>query len=300
MSRTLRFLCLGAGAGLAFVAGLAAAGTAASAGKTAIVCFLEGKAWMAERSGSERREVRLFDWLSAESSLETAPGARLILAFSDGSRYELGERTTVTLGKDGLASQKGSVTRLESVPVMPQIASIADDSKRGSRLGGIRLRTFRRTISGLYPNEGEAVLADTAILEFNSLEGVKRYGIEVEDEQGDGVFSAETEMTRVPVPPGLLEPGTGYYWQVRTLDRERPPAVSYAAFVTVAADQARLRESFKAQVERSQDAANILLLAEMEITLGLRREACATLREALKRFPGNAEIENAISRIGCK
>jgi len=298
--RTLRSFILGAGTGLAFFAAFAAGEAVSPAGKTAIVCFLEGKAWTAERIGSERREVRLFDWLGAGSSLETGPDSRLILAFSDGSRYELGKGASATLGKDGLASQKGSVTKLESVPVMPQIALIADGSKRGSRLGGIRLRTLRRTISGLYPNEGEAVLADAAVLEFDPLEGIKRYGIEVEDEQGNKVFSTETGMTRVPVSPGTLKPGAGYFWQIRTMDGGGPSTVSYAAFVTVAEDQARLRNVFKAQVERSGDAANILLLAHMEIAMGLRREACETLKEALKRFPGNAGIEKAISQIGCK
>jgi hypothetical protein len=269
-------------------------------GKTAIVCFLEGKAWTGERSRSERREVRLFDWLGAGDFLETGPDARLILAFSNGSRFELGKSTSVTLGKDGFASQKGSVGKLEPVPVMPQIASIVNESKPGSRLGGIRLRTLRRTISGLYPNEGEAVFADSAVLEFDPLEGAGKYGVEVEDGQGNDVFSAETAMTRVAISPGILKPGNGYYWQVRTLDKAQPSTVSYAAFVTVSEEQAGLRNSFKALAERSKDVANILLLAQMEMSLGLRREACETLRDALELFPGNAEIENAIVQIGCR
>lgn len=300
MRRSMRVLCLGAWAGLAVFAWLAPGEVASSAGKTAIVCFLEGKAWTGERSRNERREVRLFDWLGAGDFLETGPDGQLILAFSNGSRYELGKNTSVTLGKEGFAFQKGTVGKLESVPVMPQIASIVNESERGSRLGGIRLRTLRRTISGLYPNEGEAVFADSAVLVFDPLEGVEKYGVEVEDGQGNSVFSAETAMNRVAISSGILKPGTSYYWQVGTLEKGQPTTVAYAAFVTVSDEQARLRDSFKTQVEQSKDVANMLLLARMEMTLGLRREACQTLREALKLFPGNAEIENAIVQIGYK
>jgi hypothetical protein len=300
MKRKMRSLGLGGWAAAAIFAGLAAGGAASPSGKTAIVCFLEGKAWTGEQGRGDRREVRLFDWFGAEDRLETGPDARLIVAFSSGSRFELGESTAVILKENGFASQKGSVRKLESVPVMPQLASIAAESKRGSRLGGIRLRTLQRTISGLYPNEGEAALADSVVLVFDPLEGVEKYGVEVEDGRGNCVFSTETATTRIAVSPGILKQGTGYYWQVRTLGEAQPSTVSYAAFVTVSEEQARLRNAFKSQVERSKDAANILLLAQMEISMGLRREACETLREALRIFPGNAEIENAIVQIGCK
>jgi cytochrome c-type biogenesis protein CcmH/NrfG len=68
----------------------------------------------------------------------------------------------------------------------------------------------------------------------------------------------------------------------------------------VSDEQARVRNAFKAQVAQSKDAANLLLLAQMEMALGLRREACETLQEALALFPDNAEIKNAMAQIGCK
>jgi hypothetical protein len=271
-----------------------------SDGKTAIICFLEGKAWKWERGEKDRQAVRLFDWIEVGSIIETDPGARLILAFSNGDRYELGKSTRVTIGQAEFTSRNGTINKLAAVPVMPQIVSFARESKPGTRLGGIRLRTLKRTISGLYPNEGEAVLADNAVLVFEPLEGVGKYRVEIEDEAGNNIFSVETTTPRTVIPPGVIKPGANYYWQVRTLEKDKLSTVSYAAFATVSDEQARVRNAFKAQVAQSKDAANLLLLAQMEMALGLRREACETLQEALALFPDNAEIKNAMAQIGCK
>jgi hypothetical protein len=84
------------------------------------------------------------------------------------------------------------------------------------------------------------------------------------------------------------------------LETGKPSAVSYSAFVTVDEEHARLLKSFRALVGTSKDVANTLLLARMELSLGLRREACKTLGEALALFPENAEIKNALVRGGCK
>ena len=63
--------------------------------KVAIVCFLEGKAWILEPGEKERGKIDLFDWIKIGAIVETDIEAKLVLAFSSGDRYELGEKTKV-------------------------------------------------------------------------------------------------------------------------------------------------------------------------------------------------------------
>lgn len=268
--------------------------------KIAIVCFLEGKAWVSESDKKERSEIALFDWMDAKAVIETGSGTKLILAFSSGDRYELKEKAKATLGKDGFTSLKGSVEKLAPVPVMPQIVSISKEARPGSRLGGIRLRGAKRFISGLYPSEGAKVLAEKAVLTFEPIEGVEKYRVEIEDEWGNNIFSIETASHKVVASPGVLNPGANYYWQVRTQDRDTPSIFGEAIFTTVTEENARMRNSLKSIVDQSKDVANILLLAQMDISLGLLREACETLKSALALFPDNSGIKNAIAKFNCK
>jgi hypothetical protein len=298
MSRKTMLFVLGVVLGLA--AGHSSlSGGPDSQGKVAIVCFLQGKASFRESSQAERKNLRLFDWIGAGSAVETGPGAKLVIAFADGSRYELGEKTSGVLGKAELNSVSGSVKKLETVSVMPQVISLAADIKPGNRLGGIRLRSSKKTISNLYPIEGDAVLADQAVLTFDPLPEIEKYRVEIEDEQGRDLLSAETSEPRVVVSPGIIKPGTQYYWQVRALEKDELSTVSYAAFVTVTAEEAALRNLFRAQLAQSRDAANLLLLARIEMAIGLRRESCETLKEALALSPANAEIKEAMAGVGC-
>ncbi|OGD19361.1 MAG: hypothetical protein A2Y69_15300 [Candidatus Aminicenantes bacterium RBG_13_59_9] len=267
--------------------------------KVAIVCFLQGKASTREPGQAEQKGLGLFDWISSGSEVETGQGAKLVIAFADGSRYELGEKATAILGETELSSSSGSVKKLEPVAVTPQMMTLAGNFKPGSRLGGIRLRSSKRTISDLYPNEGDAVLADQAVLTFNPLPEAKQYRVEIEDEQGRDLLSVETSLPRVVVSPGIIKPGNQYYWQVRSVEKDEPSLVSYAAFITATEDEAGLWNSFRAQVSRSGDAANLLLLARIEMAIGLRRESCETLKEALALFPGNEEIKETMAQAGC-
>jgi hypothetical protein len=268
--------------------------------KVAIVCFLEGKAWVLYSGDKERSEIDLFDWIKTGAIVETEKEAKLVLAFSTGDRYELKGKTKATVGEKGFTSHTGSVKTLTPVPVMPQIASISRESIPGSRLSGIRLRDSKRVISGLYPSEGATVLVDKAMITFEPLEGVEKYRVEIEDEWGNNVFSVETISPRVDISLGIVKPGANYYWQVRTLEKDRPSTVSYAAFATVSEEHARIRNAFKVHVEKSKDVANLLLLAQMEMALRLRKEACETLKTALSLFQDNKEIRKAMSQIDCK
>lgn len=271
-----------------------------SEGKVAVVCFLEGKAWVTHPGEKERSEIALFDWIQTEAIIQTDSKSRLILAFSTGDRYELKGNAEATVGEKGFTSHTGPIKILSPVPVMPQIASISKESRPGSRLGGIRLRGSKNIITGLYPSKGATLLADKAILTFEPIEGAIRYRIEIEDEWGNNIFSVETASPKIVVSPGILEPGANYYWQVRTLNKEKPSIFGEAIFATVSEENIKTINAFKEKAHKSKDVANLLLLAQMDIALGLQKEACETLKAALALSPDNSEIKKAMSKIDCK
>jgi len=270
--------------------------------KTAIVCFITGKAWVLEPGAKELREIDLFDWIKSGATIETGTGAKLIVAFSTGERHELGGKTKATMTQAGFTSVSGSIVRLAPAPVMPQIASISRESKPGSRMSGIRLRgrSAKQEIFNLYPNGSEAVLADEAVLSFSNLGEAARFRVEIEDEPGNNILSLETTSSEVIISPGVLKPGANYYWSVRTLEKDKPASIADAEFTTVEDKNAKARNTFKAQVYQSKSAADLLLLVEMDMKLGLRKEACKTLEAALSLSPNNEKIIKASYLFGCR
>lgn len=268
--------------------------------RAAIVCFLEGKARVLDTGAKLDRELQLFDWLKPGAVIETADEARMVVAFAKGDRYELKGKVKATLTANGFASASGTLAKLASVPVMSQVIALAAESKPGSQLSGIRLRGSKPQPADLYPAEGAAVLADGAALSFAPVEGVEKYRVELEDAWGNKLLSVETSSAGVIISPGILRPGASYYWSVRTLEKIRLSKVADAEFVTLSEDQAKLRNAFKVQVLQSKDAAELLFLAQLDSVLNLRKEACATLREAQALFPQNVEIKKALDRMICK
>lgn len=268
--------------------------------KVAVVCFLEGKAWVSDPAQKERNEIDLFDWVKIGAIIETDPEAKLVLAFSNGERYELSGKTRSTVGQNELVSSTGSLKKLTQVPVMPKIASISQESRPGSKLGGIRLRSWDKFFSELYPNIGDTVIASKAVVTFEHIKGIKEYRVEIEDEWGNIIFAVETASHEVVISPGILKPGTNYYLRVRTLEKGKTFTGSEVVFATLSEEDSRLRKAFKEQVDKSKDVVDLLLLAQMEIALGLRKEACETLKTALALFPDNSKINNAMVKTGCK
>jgi len=266
----------------------------------AVVCFVEGEAWLTKSGERERKEISLFDWMKVGAVIQTEPGSKVVIAFSTGDRYELKGKTKTTVGQEGFSSSTGSVKKLESVPVMPKIAAISQEASPGTRLGGIRLRGSKGPFSGVYPGEGTKLLADEAVLTFEPASGVKKYKVEINDEMGNKVLSIETSATKVATYPSAFKPGTKYSWKVWALGKREPSLLCEEVFSTVSEENARARNTFKEQAYLSKDVTQLLLLAQMEMGLGLWKEACVTLRDALEFFPDNAEIKNAIFQIGCK
>lgn len=203
----------------------------------ALVYSLTGKASLAGPA-AVRRPLRLFDRLQPGTTVEAGPGSRLELAFANGIRYFLDERSRVQLGTQDLLSRTGPVRPLPCVPPLPLLASIAEEERPGPLAGAMRVRA--EAIPGLYPGDGEAVLAGAVTLRFDPVEGGRRYRVEVQDRQGNKIFETETAAaTPVTLPAGILRPGARYGWTVRTIDREGPVAQGKADFFTLSAELER-------------------------------------------------------------
>lgn len=268
--------------------------------RTAIVCFLEGKATLFDVVAKESRDLQLFDWLGAGAVIEANDAARIVLAFANGDRYELKGKIKATLKMNGFASTSGTPVKLSAVPVMPRIVALAAESKPGSGLSAIRLRGAKRALTGLYPAEGCSAVANETILSFTPLENIEKYRVELEDEWGNRLLAVETDSAEVVVSPGILKPGSRYYWWVVTLDNIKPSTAAEAEFSTLSVEQANFLNAFKKQVEPTKDVTQLLLFSQLESVLNLRKEACATLREAQQLSPENTEIAKALERMSCK
>ncbi|MDQ3281252.1 MAG: hypothetical protein M3Q69_07545 [Acidobacteriota bacterium] len=268
---------------LALVCSLAA--SAQPPKPVAIVTLLSGSASAAGRN------VALFDWVPAGTTIEVAPKSRVVLAFADGRRFELAEKTKATINDRGVTATTG-VKQLTSVSPFPAISAIPVTNDQ--RAAAIRVRGTK--ISGLYPGAGAVSLADATVLRFTPDSAATRYHVEVEDESGNTVFQAETASPTVALSAGILKPGAHYYWYVRTVDRNGPAARGEADFATLGAEQMREREALKASIA-NDDPSALALLAEVDRSLGLLWDARQSLEAALARANGDAALQQALERI---
>lgn len=267
-------VCLGSVLALLFC-GAAAAQEKSAQRPVALVYALSGEATLLAAAGG-RRPLRLFDRLTVGEGVEVGKGARLALAFADGRRYELRERSTATLGPADLSARSGAVRSLPAVPPLPRLLPIAEADRPGLRAGAVRIRAER--IEGLCPDQGAATLAGATLLRFEPVEGGGSYRVEVHDRQGNVIFAEETAEARVSVPAGLLQPGTRYDWTVRTVERAGPVAKGEAGFFTLPARLAEKREALRKAVEASGDGDLRALLEEVDRSLGLVPEALPYLQ----------------------
>lgn len=276
---------------------LASATDPAGPEAVAVVSSLSGSASVAATPGATKTATRLFDWLPAGAVIEVEAGSSLTLAFCNGNRYELGERTKATLTAAGVKGDSGVVRPLDPVPPIPRAAAIASEAKPGERSGAIRIRDQEDRIRNLYPRADSAALPEGAVLRFSPAPGASRYRVELEDETGRTVFDVETQAVTVSVPAGILKPGSRYFWKVRTLDRMGPAVRGESAFATLAAEDIGRRAAVKAALEGKGDAPSLALLAEIDRRLGLLAEAREEFRAALAKSPGDDAIRRALVEI---
>jgi hypothetical protein len=272
---------------------LMATSAVASGGEpVAIVYSLSGSAWIQPTSGARQKAER-FAWLTSDARVEVGPDSTLLLAFVNGSRYELGPGARASLSSEGLLrAPSGPVRPLESVPPLPRLTPLAE--RPPSRAGALRIRGAR--IEGLYPHQDASALPDQAVLSFQPLPGSTGYKVQVEDESGNAVFSAETQTASILVSPGVLRPGSRYHWTVRSLG-SRAAGRGDADFETAGADTLAAREALRRSLQDVGDAASLALLAEVDASLGLLKEARQGFRAALSQSPGDATLQAALARV---
>jgi len=269
---------------LLVAAGVSAAVAADDA--VAVIASLDGEAFVTV-SGRDA-PAHAFDWLSAGSQVKTARGARLVVAFRSGRRYELGQLSSAALAAGGLTRTTGSVRELAKFPPMPTVAPIAGQLQASSRLAAIRVRGAR-PVSSLYPRDGATVLADTPVLRFAPLDGVASYQVDLADASGRIVWHTETAAAEVAVPAGVVKPGASYLWSVRAEVDEGGGPRGSAGFVALSAELASQRAAFRAAVTGSSPDS-LVLLAGVDSSLGLLAEARDELRQAAKTSSHPEEI----------
>jgi hypothetical protein len=262
----------------------------------AVVTSITGNVTLTAQA-DKKSPVHLFDWLPAGAVIESAAGSRVTLVFADGHRYEVAEKSRVSLGPAGPKSAAGSVRPLEAVPPMPRLVAISA-SRAGALSGAIRLRQGSNLhFRNLYPSGSSVTLPDSTVLHFAPIEGASRYRVELEDESGKTVFDAETPLSAVMVPAGILRPGSHYYWKVRTIESLGPSVRGESDFATLEEEDIHRRAAVRAALEKKNDVESLALMAEIDRRLELLMEAREGFQTALTKAPDDAALQKAIAEI---
>jgi hypothetical protein len=140
------------------------------------------------------------------------------------------------------------------------------------------------------------VPADATTLSFSALPGIARYQVEVEDEEGEPVFRGETPGAALALPRDVLRPGARYRWLVKGASAQGP-ARGEAEFSTLGEAEATARRDLRASLEGAEDAPSLALLAEVDRSLGLLREARDTFVRALEASPADRALRDAVERV---
>jgi hypothetical protein len=208
-----------------------------------------------------------------------------------GRRYELTAASRVLVSGDGLEVLAGQPRELSAFGPLPRVGALSGDARPGPRAGALRVRGQR--LSGLYPRGDATTLAARTALSFAVVPGIDEYHVEVEDEAGETVYHLTTRGSRVPIPPGVLQPGQRYRWSVRGSSTEGA-ARGDAEFATLDADSAEKRERLRASLESAGEPGGLTLLAEVDRSLGLYAEARDGFAAATARAPDDVPLRRAL------
>ena len=242
-----------------------------SAQPVAVIAAVEGLVTVTDAEHVSATAHHL-EWLPAGAVLETADRARVVVAFANGRRYEIGARGKVSITAEGPAGASGPVRELEGLPPMPKLPVIAS-ANHATAMAGLRIRELNDVyLRG--PGSTSWTLPEHTVLRFESDVREARYRIEVADTNGAVVYQAESKCGEVVVPAGTLEPGSDYSWRVLTL---RGDPLARAGFRTAPADLLASRATFKAAIAES-DLEFMAVLAAIDAQLGLYDEVHEELR----------------------
>jgi hypothetical protein len=257
----------------------------------AIVYSLSGP--VSIRDGqSPPRAVHLFDWLKAGAGLAVEPSSKMMLAFRNGLRYELGGNARASVGPNDLLSRSGPIRTLSTVPPLPLFSALLGVSLAHPETAAVRLRA--QGIGHLSPGGDSAVLGDIAVLTFGAVTNAATYTVTVEDEQGRIVFQTQTPLSSVSVSP--LKPGRRYHWSVRTVDAAGWALRGDDDFSTLAEPLAKARTTFLEAID-AHDADALALAAEMDERLGLLMQARDEFAAAVALGARGAELTKAIAEL---
>jgi hypothetical protein len=280
---------------VALLAPLGGGGAADSTDEAAaLVVSSAGRPVFSSSPAADSRPLRAFDWLPAGALVVSDRESSAVIALANGRRFEIGPDTRVRVGPESLEVLKGPVREQARVAPLPRLAALSPDVRPGSRAGALRIRG--RRIRDLYPAGDATTPADSAVLGFSTLPGIARYEVEVENEEGEVVFRAETPGSVVAVAPGALRPGARYRWQVKGASA-LGPARGEAEFSTLDEEEAAARGRLRTSLDGAADTASLALLAEVDRELGLLREARETFVRALESAPANESLRAAIERV---
>jgi hypothetical protein len=284
----------------ALLAALTATAQERTAEAVSVVTSVSGNATLSAPT-NRKGPVSRFDWLPAGAVLATDQGSSVTLIFADGSRYEIGERSRITVTPGGPKPLGNTVHRLEGIPPIPRLAALADAQHLGARSGAIRVRQGSgMRVQDLYPNATSASIPDNTSLRFAPVEGASRYRVELEDDTGKTVLDMQTALTTLAVPHGILRPGSAYYWKVRTVERVGPSVHGESEFATLSQEDLQRRAALQAALQQQGDASSLATLADVDRRLGLWAEAREGFLAALAKAPNDAAIAKALSEVNAR
>jgi hypothetical protein len=261
----------------------------------AVVSEMQGTA-SAATPDNGRTILKLFDWLGAGSSVEVDGDSRVVLAFSNGNRYELPTHTRVRLLDEGVEKISGTVKTLDPFPPMPHFPAIAASPQLGARSGAIRVRgaqEFKR----LYPCNDSATLPESTILMYSAMPQASRYHVVLKDESGRSILDMDTAKTEVSIPPGTMTEGSQYSWSVEAKGTLGVIGQGQCGFSTLPQESIRERALLKQHLEMKGDARSLALLAAIDERLGLLLEAKKEFEAASTKSGPNLETQSIIKDI---
>ncbi len=255
----------------------------------AVIASLSGKDEVLTARGHETKAAAAFDWLAEGDTLEVAARSQAVVILGHGHRYQLAGGAKITVTGKAVPKIGGAVRELPALPPIPQPAPVVAGS--APTPAAVRIRGGEK-MNDLYPAAGAVALPDKAILQYKAVPQAASYRITLEDEVGKVVWNTSTAATKISVPAGTLRAGAHYYWQVRAMRAGIEIGAGTEEFNTLSAADSLKREQF-AQAARATggDTMTLALLADVDLRLGLRAEACDELSTAMKESPGDPGLK---------